>query len=317
MADLANVNIADAPFTWRTIQAIANTEMVPRSLRGNPEAMLAAVLMGKELGLGPMQSMNMLDVIDGKPSLSAELMNARIRQAGHSLTATELSDKACTLLGRRGDNGDEMTYTFTDAMASRAGLTGKSNWKKYPEAMLWARAVSQLARMLFPDVFAAMHAYTADELGSDVDAPTVNASTVDEVEPIGAVVVELPQSWEDKARAVARASADDEDTANSLFTEAILKAGYTLDIDVDEEAHDKIVLAMQELTHPPQLDIVNQPKCPICRRTAFDNRSRNAKVKAEGGVPKLPDFSCGGASCKWSSFDDAPVVWTNPEGGDE
>lgn len=69
--------------------------------------------------------------------------------------------------GTRRDNGDEMTITFTKDMATRAGLAHKRNWQQYPEAMLWARAVSMLARMLFADVFAAMHVYTPDELGDD------------------------------------------------------------------------------------------------------------------------------------------------------
>jgi hypothetical protein len=47
-------------------------------------------------------------------------------------------------------------------MAQRAGLANKQVWKAYPEAMLWARAVSQLCRMLFPDCFAG-GTYTPEE----------------------------------------------------------------------------------------------------------------------------------------------------------
>lgn len=169
MTDLATTDLAHTPFTWKTLTAIANTEFVPKNLRGKPEAILAAIYLGRELGLGPMQSMNMIDVIDGKPSLSAELQNARIREAGHSIQTVEWTDQVARLRGVRVDNGDEMTVEFTAEMARRAGLTSKSNWKNYPEAMLFARALSMLARALFPDVFAAAHVYTPEELGSQDD----------------------------------------------------------------------------------------------------------------------------------------------------
>ena len=183
MADLATTDLANAPFTWKTLNMIADTEMVPRGLRGNPPAMYAAIIMGRELGLGPMQSMQMIDVIDGRPALSAELQTAMIRNAGHSIVLSEFNDRVAAVKGRRGDNGDEITITFTIEMAERAGLTGKRNWRQYPEAMLWARALSMLSRMLFADVFAVTHAYTADELGSGTDQPTIPATVVNETLP--------------------------------------------------------------------------------------------------------------------------------------
>ena len=171
--DTALLDIASAPFTWRTLTAIANTEFVPKAYRGKPESMLAAVLYGRESGLGPMTSLQMVDMIDGKPSMSAELMVSLVRRAGHSLTATELSPTSCTVKGQRVDSGDAMTFTFTIEDAAHAGLTDKKGgaWTKYPAAMLWARAVAQLIRMLFPDVLISMHNYTADELGVEVAEP--------------------------------------------------------------------------------------------------------------------------------------------------
>ena len=180
MTELATTDLSKTPFTWNTLKAIANTEMVPQGLRGKPEAILAAVYMGRELGLGPMQSMNMIDVIQGRPSLSAELQNARIREAGHSIQTVEWTDQVATLKGVRADNGDELTVSFTAEMAKRAGLTGKGNWKAYPEAMLFARAISMLARALFPDVFAAAHVYTPDELGDDTYVPDVTVLPVED-----------------------------------------------------------------------------------------------------------------------------------------
>lgn len=144
------------------VRSISTTDFVPKSLRGNNAAILACILTGRGLGLDPMHALRSIHIVDGKATLSAELMVTLARRAGHSITA-EYGDGQVTVKGRRGDNGDEMTVTWTMAMAQRAGLVGKDNWKKYPESMLWARGVSQLCRMLFADVLAGV-AYTPDEV---------------------------------------------------------------------------------------------------------------------------------------------------------
>lgn len=143
------------------LKYIASTEFVPKSYRGNLPAIMACVATGRELGIGDLEALRSIYVVDGKPTLSAELMVRLVRRRGHSIRG-EFNPESVTATGRRGDNGDEMTVTWTMEMAKRAGLSGKDNWKRYPEALLWARAASQLCRMLFPDVVAGVH-YTDDE----------------------------------------------------------------------------------------------------------------------------------------------------------
>ena len=59
------------PAAAELAKQVANTEFVPKSLRGNPGAIAACVLYGDELGIGPMQALAKIAVIEGKPSLSA------------------------------------------------------------------------------------------------------------------------------------------------------------------------------------------------------------------------------------------------------
>lgn len=165
--DMSLVALGEAPFTYKTLQAIANTDFVPRGLRGNVPAMLAAVMYGREIGVPAMQSINQVYVVDGKPTPSAELLTAKVRQAGHRMYAAdgEWDDTRCRVVGQRITNGEvveEMSFTYTIEMAKRAGLTGKDNWKKYPEAMLFWRAAAQLARVFFSDVLIGF--YTPEEL---------------------------------------------------------------------------------------------------------------------------------------------------------
>lgn len=168
---LAHTDLASTPLTWTTLTAIASTDFVPKALRGNPAACLAAVYTGRELGIGPMEAMQKIDIIDGRPALSSELLVAMVRRAGGSITISdETPGQSLTVHGRH-PAGDEMSVTFTIDDAKRAGLTDKSNWKKYADDMLWARAVSRLCRRLFPDVLSAVRAYTPDDLGDSEWVP--------------------------------------------------------------------------------------------------------------------------------------------------
>lgn len=163
---------------WNAIVAQANTlaltEIVPKPFRGKPHDIVAVAMIGRELGLSPMMAMQYIHVIDGKPAMSAELMNAKVRTSGHRITLVELTVERCIIEGERRDTGEIQRAEFTMEDADRAELTklpssGKNgNWQKVPKAMLWARTVSMLCRMLFPDVIAGA-SYVPEELGAEVD----------------------------------------------------------------------------------------------------------------------------------------------------
>src|SRR5262245_66596690 len=57
---------------------IAGTDFVPRAYRGQDAAVAAAILAGRELGIGPMTALQHLHVIDGRPAMSAQLMRALV-----------------------------------------------------------------------------------------------------------------------------------------------------------------------------------------------------------------------------------------------
>ncbi len=180
--------VVDAPVTFQTLKAIAETDMVPKALKGKPHAMLAAILYGRELGLEPMTSLQEINVIEGRPAPTASLLSALVRRAGHRITPVAVTDKLATARGTRvdketGEDLESFEFSFTWAMAERAKLTNKDNWKKYPEAMLWWRAVAQLARIFFPEVVASLK-YVPEELGDDtwIEGPTDSDGNVIEVE---------------------------------------------------------------------------------------------------------------------------------------
>ena len=148
-------------------------------MRNKPAEVLAVVMYGAELGIGPMQSLQQVNFIEGKPSMAPELMRALIRKAGHKLNISQ-SKTACVIVGERGDTGEigETEFTIEDAVDAELcsidangkvrarSSSGKAlPWEKYTRDMLLARATSRIARMMFSDVVAGM-SYTPEEVES-------------------------------------------------------------------------------------------------------------------------------------------------------
>jgi hypothetical protein len=125
----------------------------------------AVMARAKALGIHPFEALNGgFTCIQGKVGMSTEMMAALVRQKGHSITKDPKSTNECVILhGKRKDNGDTWTCTFTKDDAVAAGLWGGPTWKKYPAVMLYNRCMSMLFRQLFPDLSLGA-GYVEDEL---------------------------------------------------------------------------------------------------------------------------------------------------------
>jgi len=132
-------------------KVLAVSELLPDGLRGKPGNVFMALMQGLDLGLRPMQALNLIDVIKGKPCMNAQGMRALITAAGHEINVVEWTEEKCVIEGRRAGTSDWRQASFTIQQAQAAGLTG-DNWKKYPADMLLARATSRLAKAYFADV---------------------------------------------------------------------------------------------------------------------------------------------------------------------
>ena len=141
---------------------IARTELVPEALRGRAESVLAVMMAGNELGIGPMQALQSINIIKGKPALSAELMRALVLGAGHQFIV-DAGDTTATAKVCRAGWPEWQSVTFSLEDAKRAGLLNNPTWQKYPRAMLSARVTSEACRLYFPDVIAGM-SYTPEEI---------------------------------------------------------------------------------------------------------------------------------------------------------
>ena len=134
-----------------TCKKILNT----RHYQAFGEAGIHAIMArASSLGIHPFEALNGgFTCIQGKVGMSTEMMAALVRKRGHSITKDPKSNSEMVILhGKRADNGDTWTCTFSKEDAISAGLWNSATWKKYPGVMLYNRCMSQLFRQLFPDL---------------------------------------------------------------------------------------------------------------------------------------------------------------------
>lgn len=148
-------------------KAMAVSNLLPVAYQYHPENVLVALEQGRALGIAPIQAMNQINVIKGKPALSADLIAALVRRAGHRLRV-EGDDTYAQATIIRADDPDYIPKPIRWDMerAKRAGLLGNPSWKKYPAAMLRARAISEAARAWANDALYGF-IYTPEELDNN------------------------------------------------------------------------------------------------------------------------------------------------------
>ncbi len=151
---------------------ISDTQFVPESLRGNAAAVAAAILSGREAGVGPMASLQNIAVIRGRPAQSALLMRQLALAAGHDIRYVETTDSRCVVEGRRRgtERWERVTFTADQARKARIDLGG------YPEDKLVARATARLCRRVFSDAIGGTP-YSVEELEDGVEADGLTATT--------------------------------------------------------------------------------------------------------------------------------------------
>ncbi len=152
------VEINDTHDAWRFANIAFQSRIVPKSFP-NVASVMIAVMMGAELGMTPMASIQNIAVINGRPSLWGDIMLALCRQSGKFDEEVFLEEYfpgteggACSCIVRRKPDGQTIVQQFSMEDAKQAKLQDKDNWKTYPKRMLMFRARSWALRDAFGDV---------------------------------------------------------------------------------------------------------------------------------------------------------------------
>lgn len=184
----------------------AQSTLVPEAYRNKPADVFVAVTLGQSVGISPIQSLSEINVIKGKPTMSASLIAAQVRKAGHKLRieVDETPGKECAIctIIRRDDPDHPFVSKRDRAWAQRMGLLNNSNYIKQPATMLKKRAITDCARDACSEALCGID-YTPDEMSDfdDVEAkveetvePAKSVKPKQKVEIVDAEVVNEPQA---------------------------------------------------------------------------------------------------------------------------
>ena len=137
---------------------LAKSSMVPKAYQGKPEDVLVAVQWGKELGLAPLQALQNIACINGKPSVYGDaamalVQNSPVCENIEEFIESEGTPNPTAVCVAHRKNRTPITARFSVEDAKRAGLWGKQGpWTAYPKRMLQMRARGFALRDAFPDV---------------------------------------------------------------------------------------------------------------------------------------------------------------------
>jgi hypothetical protein len=169
-AKIAGIIPSSVEEVFRLAKAVASSGMAPRGM-DKPEQLMVAIMHGLEIGMPPMQSIQRIAVVNGRPTIWGDAVPALLLSRGFKLFEwiddAEGTEHAAVCTVTRPD-GHQVTRRFSRADAMAAGLWNKQGpWKQYPDRMLQMRARGFAARDGAADVLSGL--YITEEVQDVID----------------------------------------------------------------------------------------------------------------------------------------------------
>lgn len=163
------MNELTIPTNWEALKEqatmLVKSGFLPQSVR-TPEQAIAIAITSKELGIGMMEGFRSINVIQGKPTISPQLMLALSNRTGQlENIKIDATDERCIVTVTR-KGRDSHTEEFGVKEATGLGLMSRDNYRKQPATMFKWRALAANLRVTFPDVMLGF--YTPEEMGAEV-----------------------------------------------------------------------------------------------------------------------------------------------------
>jgi len=161
---LALQSVTDA---MKFADTVANSDFAPKDFRGKPASCMLAIQCGAEIGLAPLQSLQSIAVVNGRPSVYGDAALAVCKASAVCEYVIESIEgdgdqMVATCTAKRRGYPQPTVVQFSVADAKKASLWGKSGpWSQYPRRMLQMRARGFALRDAFPDVLKGL--VTAEE----------------------------------------------------------------------------------------------------------------------------------------------------------
>lgn len=170
----------------RFADMLSKSALVPKDYQGNPANCVIAMQWGMEIGLQPLQAMQSIAVINGRPAIWGDAMIALVKGSGLLERIVEdVGDTVATCtVKRRGEV--EVSRTFSMEDAKKAGLAGKQGpWSQYPKRMMQMRARAWALRDVFPDVLRGVFvAEEAQDLPKECDITAEGETLTTQTAPV-------------------------------------------------------------------------------------------------------------------------------------
>ena len=262
------LNPANLGEALQMAEMLCKSTLIPKDFQNSPGNVLVALQWGMEIGLGPMQALQSIAVVNGRPSLWGDAVIALCRSHPVCEWVTETVDgtgealiATCTTQ-RRGEP-EPVSRSFSWSDAKRAGLIGKAGpWTQYPTRMMQLRARSWCLRDAYPDLLRGM---AVAEEAQDIPSRTAPA----EAQSPAAALTRTDQA---KSKLLA-------DRHRKAVTESIIKSGSMPPLDIDPETGEVLPeLSMAErIAAANSLDELEALRADI---QAMQNEEKTAAIAA-------------------------------------
>jgi hypothetical protein len=253
-------------------QHLAKSGLLPKDYREKPANVLYAIEYGEMIGLSPMAALTGVHIIDGKPTASAALISALVRERGHRLRSGY--DEKTRVGWAEIVRADDPEFTFRSEWDLNRAVTaelctidphgnphavdykGRSlPWKKFYPSMVKARATTEVARDACEEALFGLH-YTPEELGADVDEDGIPiAATAERIRPQQPQQVTEPTDWDAK---IAKAEGN-RDALAALYMEAKDTEPGNADLRVKIEAAGERAKQDQQADEVLDAEVVDEP----------------------------------------------------------
>lgn len=190
----------------KVAELLAKSAFVPSDYRGKPGDVLCAIQYGAEIGLPPLQALQGVAVVNGRPSVYGDALLAVVQASG---TVEDFEERiegegdamAAVCRGKRLGRATPIVHRFAVADAKAAKLWGKQGpWTTSPKRMLQMRARAFVLRDGWADYLKGL-------------------SVREEAQDIELTPVEQPHAGVEMPRAADEAPADAAPPAPQYITE--------------------------------------------------------------------------------------------------
>jgi hypothetical protein len=240
---VSTATIDEAEFTrlWRIGLNLAKSGMFKDVRQG--EQAFAKILLGRDLGLSPVQSLGAIYFVKGNLQIAAVTLASFVRRhEGYDYVVIEHTPEVCSIefLGERGEDGERMrlgvsTFTIADATAAKL-VKDDSAWKAHPRNMLFARAMSNGVKWYAPDLLGGIPVYTeadsfTDSTSEDLTAGESQTATArrEDLHPDVLAVVERAEALGHRGLANVQAAASVSGASDEVRESWLERARTTLD----------------------------------------------------------------------------------------